>query len=452
MSIKNTLVGIIVVGGFLLMTSTPEKKAINNSKKYIFKNLDIKNLKEFSIKSNEQSVTLNKDNDTWKVSSLDNFKADEEIVNAFLMKALALKTGVRVSSGKKYFSQFGLDKGLLLEFKSNDNKVMSSAIFGNNRMAKSGMFGSAPNGQYIRFTDQEVIYLLKDAVSLKSSSEDWISKKLPSIKQKDIKTMTVKSEGLKSVSITRFSTQDNLVINDISDKEEVKSQDLNQFTKVLENFTFASVAKLNSEKVSKSQTTVDQLEVHTFDGLIYQFKIGKKIDKDPHHWTTLTLSHLNGDTKIQNKVTQLNQQWKNWAFALPAYSAKSLLKKRSDLIQKKEDKTVKKIEEKSIEYGAKHILLAYKGASRSKQSRSKKEALKLSKEVLSLLEKGEKFEDLAKKYSDGPSKSKGGDLGTFGPKMMAPAFEMATSLLKVGESTKEAIETDFGYHLILRTK
>ncbi|MGV3466955.1 MAG: peptidylprolyl isomerase [Heyndrickxia sp.] len=77
--------------------------------------------------------------------------------------------------------------------------------------------------------------------------------------------------------------------------------------------------------------------------------------------------------------------------------------------------------------------------------------LKTANEVEAKLKAGEKFEDLAKKYStDTGSASKGGDLGWFGPGKMVPAFENAAYALKLNEISKP-IKSDYGYHIIQLT-
>ncbi|PCH83860.1 MAG: peptidylprolyl isomerase [Piscirickettsiaceae bacterium] len=74
-----------------------------------------------------------------------------------------------------------------------------------------------------------------------------------------------------------------------------------------------------------------------------------------------------------------------------------------------------------------------------------------AKEVIAKLAKGKKFADLAKEYSTGPTGPKGGDLGWFNPQRMVPEFSKAVMALKDNEYTKQAIRTQFGYHIILRT-
>jgi peptidyl-prolyl cis-trans isomerase C len=70
-------------------------------------------------------------------------------------------------------------------------------------------------------------------------------------------------------------------------------------------------------------------------------------------------------------------------------------------------------------------------------------------EVFAKLAKGEDFEALAKQYSeDAMSKEKGGDLGFFRKGIMVPKFEAAAFALKPGETTKEAVRSPFGFHVI----
>jgi peptidyl-prolyl cis-trans isomerase C len=99
---------------------------------------------------------------------------------------------------------------------------------------------------------------------------------------------------------------------------------------------------------------------------------------------------------------------------------------------------------------ASHILLMYKGSSRSSATRSKAEAQQQIQEIATKVQNGEDFGALAQAHSDCPSSAKGGDLGSFGRGQMVGAFETTAFGLPVG-GTSGVVETDFGYHIIRRT-
>ena len=60
----------------------------------------------------------------------------------------------------------------------------------------------------------------------------------------------------------------------------------------------------------------------------------------------------------------------------------------------------------------------------------------------------ESFTKFAKEKSTGPSGKTGGELGWFTEDKMVPEFSQASSLLKVGTITQNAVKTRFGYHII----
>ncbi|MEA9357480.1 peptidylprolyl isomerase [Bacteriovorax sp. PP10] len=73
------------------------------------------------------------------------------------------------------------------------------------------------------------------------------------------------------------------------------------------------------------------------------------------------------------------------------------------------------------------------------------------KDIQKKLSEGVSFEDLARDFSTCPSGKEGGNLGEFGKGMMVPSFEKAAFALLPGE-VSEPVRTQFGFHLIKRTK
>ena len=104
---------------------------------------------------------------------------------------------------------------------------------------------------------------------------------------------------------------------------------------------------------------------------------------------------------------------------------------------------------KNASLRASHILIAYQGATRAANdiTRSKEDAKKEANRVYRLARRSSaNFEELVEKYSDGPSKIRGGDLGFFQEGQMATEFFNFVNDNRVGRVG--LVETEFGFHII----
>ncbi|AQX28321.1 MULTISPECIES: peptidylprolyl isomerase [unclassified Bartonella] len=110
------------------------------------------------------------------------------------------------------------------------------------------------------------------------------------------------------------------------------------------------------------------------------------------------------------------------------------------IVDKIADADVKALYDKEIaalpkedEIKARHILV-----------KTKEEA----EAIINRLNKGENFEEVAKKDSTDGSSAVGGDLGYFSRGQMVKPFEEVAFNLKVNEYTKKPVESPFGWHVI----
>lgn len=93
---------------------------------------------------------------------------------------------------------------------------------------------------------------------------------------------------------------------------------------------------------------------------------------------------------------------------------------------------------------ARHILIS-KTTGDDEKTKAEKRAK--AEDVRKQLLAGGNFMELAKKYSDCPSKDHGGDLGEFPRGQMVKPFDEAAFSQKVNE-IGPVVETDFGYHVV----
>ena len=88
-----------------------------------------------------------------------------------------------------------------------------------------------------------------------------------------------------------------------------------------------------------------------------------------------------------------------------------------------------------LQFKARHILVATQG-----------EAV----DVITQLDGGANFEELAREKSTGPTAPNGGDLEWFSPGQMVAPFATAVAALENGAYTSAPVQTRFGWHVILR--
>ena len=88
-----------------------------------------------------------------------------------------------------------------------------------------------------------------------------------------------------------------------------------------------------------------------------------------------------------------------------------------------------------LQYKARHILVETQGE---------------AQDLIAQLEEGADFQALAKEHSTGPSGPNGGDLGWFAPDQMVKPFADAVVALGNGAFTEAPVQTQFGWHVILR--
>ena len=153
--------------------------------------------------------------------------------------------------------------------------------------------------------------------------------------------------------------------------------------------------------------------------------------------------------EAHKRVKELNENLADWYYVISNEVYEKIRLDRQDFVKAKESES----EDLPEEISASHILISYKGASRAdaKITRSKEDAKAEAERIHKLVtSEGNDFAETAKKHSDGPSSTKGGDLGKFKFEVMAKPFSEAAFSLDVG-SVSEVVETDFGFHVIKRT-
>lgn len=225
------------------------------------------------------------------------------------------------------------------------------------------------------------------------------------------------------------------------------------------------VAQMNGKKIT-AEDLYDELKKQggqvTLTNMIDEFIVNKEIktDKDATSYA---------DSQLESYKSSYKSYGKDFNEALTAAGYKDEDQFKDSLILEYKKKVVTEnyvkdnITEKEINnyykdkiFGnieAKHILISpdtKDNMSDEDKEKAENKAKKEASDIIKKLDKGEKFEDLAKKYSDDKgTASKGGKLTvTYGA--VVDEFWDATNKLKDGKYTSEPVKSEYGYHIIYR--
>jgi len=421
----------------------------------LIQGLDPKTVSTITIDQGGDSLTLQRTKDGFAVAQRQNYPVPSDKINSLFIN-LDIHCENKVTENKDNHKDLGVtadDKeATVVKLLDNAGKVITGVVVG--RSASRGP------GVYIRIVDKDVVYATDKRVSFSTKVSDYVDTELVKVAKADVVEVSVEQ---KDSTYTVVRDKDGgVVLQNVPKGKRAKQSDVESIFDALSDLTLDDIAADASLAATPDTTFTCKTSKHA----TYVVKLSKKDDK---HYVKLSVkgpaaelvekSMMIGQKESQaeldkkdavltanRKAGEFNARHNNWVYEIASWSAGKIRKPLSDLI---EDIPKNEVPEKIT---ASHILIGYKGSSRSKATRTKAEARKLAEDVLARAKApGADFAALAKKHSEGPSGKTGGSLGEFGKKAMHPNFEKAGWKLKVGE-TSGIVETPFGFHVIKRTK
>lgn len=235
----------------------------------------------------------------------------------------------------------------------------------------------------------------------------------------------------------------------------------------LENGQEAMVEYADGTKISvdevweevKNQYALDIL-INKIDMRILKEEYADKIDEMEEYVSNMDAS-IRANYTDENgnlKETELNQALSYYGYGnLDAYLEAQRIQYLKDFAAS--DYIKKDITDKEIDSYYKndvvgdiscvHILVKPASTSNEDKAKAKTKAEEILKAIENDIKSGTKAKDAFKKYEDNKEVTYQ-DLGFFNKGDMVSEFETAAYKLKKGEYTNEPVETEYGYHLILK--
>jgi len=480
MTVSNRQLVILAVVAAVLVTVTVlfygiERKPAGDLQEgaLLVQGLDLDKVAKITVTKKDTTVTLEKKGKSYVVVERKGYPASIKKANELLVEVLGIRLAEKVATSAESHKELGVDKGgedaTLVEFaeKADDEEAEKNGKDGKDgedgKSLVSVVVGkSVPRGggKYVRLLDQDAVYRSEKSLWLATEVSSYIDTDLVDVKKDDVEEVrvTLPEESYKVVR----NEDKKIVLDTVPEGKKQKDWEVESAFDALSSLSFEDVVTEPPEGVEFDATYLCQTGLH----LTYTARLGKKDDK---HYAKFACTgppaaeleragmiraddpqeKLDEKDKIltaADKAREFNKAHGPWVYELSSWKAEKMCKPLEDLLEDEE--------KEPEEIAASHILVAYQGAEKAGDDiqRTKEEAKQRAEELLEKVKQdGADFAETAKSESDGPSKDKGGDLGTFKKGAMHKNFEEAAWKLEI-DQISDVVETPFGFHIIKRTK
>lgn len=400
------------------------------------------------------TVTLTGDGKSYAVAEKDGYRAATKAINELILECLDIRTAERITVSRENHEALGVQENskdaVSVSFLDGKGQPLIGLVRG--KLVEQG------SGAYVRLLGQDSVYRSDKPVSLRTGPLDYVAKTLIDVTEADVQQVEVKTE--KGTYAIRRSEKGEIALQDIPAGKRAKQSEVENVFRAATRLSLSDLAPATKLELQWDATFTCALQ----SGLTYRVKLAKKDDKhyvalsaDGPKVGSLQITKTESEEELKKKeaiilavgtAAEFTPRHAQWVYEVSSWTAEKMRKPLADLVEDIPQA------EAPDEISASHILISYQGATRAdaKITRTKEEAKTRAGEALAKARaEGADFVALAKEYSDGPSGPNGGDLGAFGKGAMAQPFEEAAFKLKVGEIS-DVVETDFGFHVIKRTK
>lgn len=446
--------GVMVVLSVIIGLEKPTVNFSFAKGQYLVRSLDPAQVKSITIKSKTEEVKLDKNGDNFVVTSKLSYPAARKEVNTLMRDLSKVQLAAELTTDKGAHKALGVSEDAedakVVKFLDAQGKEIVGVIV--------GKAAEGTGGYNVRLTNSDQVYRSEAYINIRDKSLDYMEKEIVNNERNQVEKVEVKPGGGQAYVIAS-PKEGEVKLEGIPDGKRAKATN---YESVFTTTSYFSFEELASASTKQDLEFKDSHIVTRRDGAQFKFDVAKKDDK---WWVRGTAAYVGpakiaiskddkddvlkqkeANLKAQDAVEAFNRQHQSWVYQVGSWKAENMAKPFADLI---EDVPVG-----PEEIGAQHILISYEGAMRSEvKGRTKEDAKKKADELLPQVQAApDKFNDFARDNTDEPGgKEKGGDLGTFKREAMTKPFSEAAFKLEVNQ-VSAVVETEFGFHIIKRTK
>jgi hypothetical protein len=328
---------LAVLGGGALLYRQQERaqrpENVGTLGRTLFKDLKAADIGQIKIVEPKQALTLQRKEDRWVIAERGDFPADVSKVREFVLKAIGLKVGQSEPLGEKDRARLNLDtSGTRVEFNAADGKPLGVFTVGKKYFKREveNPEKAIPDGRFVGLPGEAgTAYLVADPLTQATvRTAEWIDR--GSFQVEKVKTLQVRYPGGEGWRIERAADNADWKLAAAQPGEKIDTSRANAASYSLSLLELADVAPKDVKDTGLEKPIL--VDATTLEGASYAIKVGR-LDGD-NYYVTFTASGLKPDAKDAERVKQLAQH----VLLIPKSKLEDTLKKRAELLEKKQDK------------------------------------------------------------------------------------------------------------------
>lgn len=363
---------VIVLVASVIAVNKEQSAVVNqDAGAMLFPGLEAKanDVAKVEIVKGEDRTTIQSNNGKWVVTDRDNYPADVSKVKEAIMKIAGFTTVEAKTKKEDNYGKLNVEdptkedaKSILVTLKDKSDSEMAALVIGRQ---VTGSFTTVGQDQtYVRKMNDPQVWLVKGALTLDESANDWLVEDLLNVAMSRVSQVTIKQADGSFVTINKEKPgEGDYIIQNLPKNQEVESQaDLAKIPKVLENLRLEDVQKTDAVEFPEDKSI--KTEIKTFDGLVinavtkkqnqdYLVKITVKFDAsirppvaetsaEPKSETPADEAHakpqppkLKDAAAVQLEATEINEKVSPWVFTVTRTKGLALTRKLDDLVKDK---------------------------------------------------------------------------------------------------------------------
>jgi hypothetical protein len=294
----------------------------------LLQDLRIAEVAAIRIVEPKRRLTVERRDEGWTIAERDGFPADLAKVREFVLKLAALKVGQSDPIGEKDRARLNLDdSGTRVELAAQDGTALASLVVGKKywKREPESPAKTPADGRFVGLPAQpREAYLVSDPLAqATTSTADWIDRS--AFKVEKVKSLEVRYPDGGGYRIERAGDNADWRIDGARPGEKVDTGRANAASYSLSLLELADVAPKDAADTGLDKPTI--IHAITLAGRSYTIRVGR-LEGDNHY---LSFQASGGEAPPREKL--LSQH----VLLVPQSKLEDTLKKRAELIERKED-------------------------------------------------------------------------------------------------------------------